>query len=231
METGSEEWQQLLADAANQIDVHPDPEATAAFAIHAAELLKWNKKMNLTAITDPTEMAIKHFADAVAPVQMLPPVTSLLDIGSGGGFPGIPLKVMMPSVSVTLIDASRKKVSFQQHVIRCLELKDIQARHIRAEDLARESGSANAFDLIVCRALAPLDKFAKMALPLLSEGGMMLALKGKIPESETEVLRAVPGMYENGKKRFSLEVRRYRLPLLGSERAMVRIQPHFSHAQ
>ncbi|OQY57579.1 MAG: 16S rRNA (guanine(527)-N(7))-methyltransferase RsmG [Desulfobacteraceae bacterium 4572_88] len=229
MKIASPEWQQLLADAAAKIAVHTDPEKTAAFAVHAAELLKWNKKVNLTAIKDPAEVAIKHFADSLAPAPMIPPGTSLLDIGSGGGFPGIPLKVLMPSVSVTLIDASRKKVSFQQHVIRCLGLGDIRARHIRAEDLARSSEGANAFDVIVCRALSSLDKFAEMALPLLAEGGVMLALKGRIFEAETEAIHAVPGMSQNGEDRFSLEVRKYRLPLLGSERAIVRIQPHFSN--
>ena len=96
---------------------------------------------------------------------------SVLDIGSGGGFPGIPLKIMDPSLSVTLIDGVRKKASFLGYVIRTLGLSGIEARHIRAEALATLPGMARGFDVIVCRALTALADFIRMARPLLDAGG------------------------------------------------------------
>ncbi len=217
---GSAEWKHLIIQGAKALDVRPDQEKTDQFAIHGLELLKWNRKINLTAITDPLEVAVKHYLDSIAPAPVIPPGSSLLDIGSGGGFPGIPLKILLPSLSVTLIDASRKKISFQKHVIRTLGLQNIEARHIRAEELAREEPFANAFDVIVCRALSSLDAFVAMALPLLTTDGMMIALKGKVSEAEIE-------SWENlkvGKDRFSLMLKKYKLPYLGAERAIVSLK-------
>ncbi|QTA89802.1 16S rRNA (guanine(527)-N(7))-methyltransferase RsmG [Desulfonema magnum] len=214
---GSAQWKYLIIEGAKTFDVCPDQEKTGQFAIHGLELLKWNRKMNLTAITDPLEVAVKHFLDSIAPAPVIPPSSSLLDIGSGGGFPGIPLKILIPSLSVTLIDTSRKKVSFQKHIIRTLKLGNIKARHIRAEDLAREKPFAKAFDVIICRALSSLDAFVAMARPLLAEHGMMIALKGKVSEAEIESWENL----KTGKDGFSLVLKKYKLPYLGAERAII----------
>ena len=93
-------------------DLNLDHHHTELFAVHARELLHWNQTINLTAITDPFEVAIKHFVDSLAPAGLISPRATLLDIGSGGGFPGIPLKVAISTLSMTLIDASRKKINF-----------------------------------------------------------------------------------------------------------------------
>ena len=104
----------------------------------------------------------------------------MLDIGSGGGFPGIPLKVLRPKLSVTLIDASRKKVSFLKHVIRTLKLDNIDAFHIRAEDLAAHPSYLNRFDVIISRALSSLEHFVRLAVPLLAKWGIIIAMRGKV---------------------------------------------------
>ena len=112
MQVGSTKWKNVIYDRVKDLDIQIDRGKIDQFGIHASELLKWSQKINLTTISDPLEIAVKHFLDSIAPARFIPPDTSLLDVGSGGGFPGIPLKITIPSLSVTLIDASRKKVSF-----------------------------------------------------------------------------------------------------------------------
>jgi 16S rRNA (guanine527-N7)-methyltransferase len=112
METGSREWQSFIIDGARKLGVEIDEGVTAPFSIHASELIHWNRKINLTAITNPRDIAIKHFLDSVAPAGFIPDRARLLDIGSGGGFPGIPLKILKPPISVLLIDGVRKKSQF-----------------------------------------------------------------------------------------------------------------------
>ena len=106
MEIGSREWQHLIIDGAQQLGIAIDKRISAMFAAYAAELIHWNRKINLTAITDPRDIAIKHFLDSLAPAQFIPDRVRLLDIGSGAGFPGIPLKIFKPSLSVLLIDGT-----------------------------------------------------------------------------------------------------------------------------
>ncbi|OQY58948.1 MAG: 16S rRNA (guanine(527)-N(7))-methyltransferase RsmG [Desulfobacteraceae bacterium 4572_88] len=212
----SEAWKRLVGEGAEFFDLHLTREHTENFGLHALELMKWNRRINLTAITEPSEIALKHFADSLAPASLISPGSKLLDIGSGGGFPGIPLKVMIPSLSVTLIDASRKKVSFQKHVIRMLKLGNIEAVHARAEELAKNRNFIRAFDVIICRALSALDEFAEMALPLLAENGLIIALKGRISHAELDAMRAMLAGSQ-----IALSVRQYKLPRLGAERSIV----------
>ncbi len=133
----STEWAHIIDKGARAMGMCLERSQITRFAVHAKELMAWNRFAKLTAITDPIEIAVKQFLDIIPLFPLLPPGSRLLDIGSGGGFPGIPLKIMRPDLEVTLIDASRKKVSFQKHIIRTLALKDIEAHHIRAEELKR----------------------------------------------------------------------------------------------
>ena len=227
MEIGSSEWSNLIANGARRFGIQVDRKQLELFAVHAAELLKWNRKINLTTITDPYEIAVKHFLDSLAPANLICAQATLLDIGSGGGFPGLPLKICMPSLSVTLIDASRKKVNFMKHVLRMLKLQDIQARHIRAEDLAHEPGRANAHDVIISRALSSLPQFASLSKPLLKRTGVMVALKAQIHPAELEGMK--PGqsgeaVAQIGKERFMLAVKNYKLPYVGAKRSIVTIR-------
>ena len=216
MNIGSEQWKKLVEEGAGNLNIHIDRKIINQFSIHAAELIKWNQKINLTTITDPVEVAVKHFLDSIAPARVIPLCGRMLDIGSGGGFPGIPLKILIPSLSVTLIDASRKKVSFLKHIIRNIKLIEIDARQIRAEELAKEKPAKNCFDVIICRAFSRLDKIILKALPLLAKDGIIIAMKGKISESEIE---------SAGKNNLSLAVEKYKLPFLELERTLVIISP------
>jgi len=213
MKIGSSEWLQVIVDGARAFDLDLDRHHTELFAVHANELLHWNNTINLTTITDPFEVAVKHFVDSLAPAKLVSPGVTLLDIGSGSGFPGIPLKVIMPSLAVTLIDASRKRVNFLKHVIRTLKLEGIQALHIRAEDLADDPAYRRHFDFITSRALTDLKSFIRQARPLLAVGGQMIALKGLVDQTELETVRSN-----------ILAVETYMLPFARSKRSIFKIQ-------
>ena len=228
MQIGSKEWSDLIIEGANTFDIDLHPSQTHQFALHATELVRWNQKINITAITDPFEVAVKHFLDSLPAARFLPTDATLLDIGSGGGFPGLPLNVLLPSLSITLIDASRKKVNFLKHVIRTLKLKNIEALHIRAEDLANDPHYRNRFNIIISRAVSSLELFRRLALPLLIDGGAMMALKGDLVVDEVKELQG-RGVGDGGDpiavgRQYSVTVEKYRLPFLNSARSIVIIK-------
>ena len=186
MKIGSEEWLSLIRDAAAQLAVNVRRRQAEQFSLHAQWLLEWNRKINLTAITDPHEMAIKHFIDAIAPLKHIPDKGRLLDIGTGGGFPGIPLKIMRPGQPVTLIDSVRKKVNFVRHVIRRMPLEGIEALHTRAEALIDNAGKGEKFDVIVCRALSDPNAAMALSRPLLAPGGRIVLYQGPGADSDPD---------------------------------------------
>ena len=228
MQIGSTKWKNLIDNGAKELGVKIDRLQKYQFGIHALELVKWNQKINLTAITDPFEIAVKHFLDSIAPAPVIPPDASLLDIGSGGGFPGIPLKILMPSLSVTLIDASRKKVSFLNHVIRILKLENVEALYVRAEDLARDRSFKNNYDVIISRALSSMDTFVLMALPLLAKKGIIIVMKGKTSkeeiESEYSLIKKKLDISEGNENIITLNLKKYTLPHIQSERSVLIFQ-------
>ena len=140
---GSDAWIDLLVQGADRLGHSLSPDQARQMALHVQLLLEWNQRTNLTAITDPVHVAVKHCLDAIAPLHLLPEEGALLDIGTGGGFPGIPLKIMRPDLDMTLIDSVRKKISFVNHVIRQLHLPRIEALHVRAQTLAEQIGRAH----------------------------------------------------------------------------------------
>ena len=211
MQIGSIKWKRLLRDGAKRMGTEIDPEKSDQITIHAEALLFWARKTNLTTIQDPVEVAVKHYLDSLAPAGMIPSAASLLDVGSGGGFPGIPLKILIPTLSVTLIDTSRKKVNFLKHVIRTLGLEKIQAIQGRVEDLSPDT----RFDVIASRAVSGVDVFVSMAVRLLAADGLMIAFKGKDVQGEMKSVR---------KDIFTFDIHPYRLPYLGIERSLVIIR-------
>jgi 16S rRNA (guanine527-N7)-methyltransferase len=229
MKFESKEWSNLLIEGAAELDIELAPGQTRQFAIHAAELVRWNQKINITAITDPLEVAVKHFLDSLSVARYIPPDTTLLDIGSGGGFAGLPLKVLMPSLSVTLIDASRKKVNFLKHVIRILNLDNIEALHMRAEDLAKDPLFLKRYRVVTSRALSSLKLFCNLAMPLLMDDGTILALKGDVGNDEMNELQgrgfADGDRIQTAGRRITLSVEKFRLPILDSHRSIIIMNP------
>ena len=119
-----DKWRRMIVDGALAFDLHLTDLQIGLFFRHMEALLQWSPKVNLTAIHDPYEIAVKHFVDSIVPAAFFSPALRVLDMGSGAGFPGLPLKVWCPSIELTMVDAVRKKVSFLQHVIRQMELKN-----------------------------------------------------------------------------------------------------------
>lgn len=156
----------------------------AAFRWYSRELQLWNRKVNLTAITDPREIEVKHFVDSLTPLKVMDRAGKLVDVGTGAGFPGIPLKIACPQLRVLLVESTRKKTEFCQHVIDGLGLTGIQAQHARAEDLAQEPERRSAFDWAVGRAVASLSVLGEYLLPFLKVGGRMIAMKGETGPAE-----------------------------------------------
>ncbi len=231
---GSLEWKAVIRDGAGKLGIEVSEEQADLFAVHAREMVRWNKNTNLTSVTAPYEMAVKHYLDSIAAVPFIKPVTSLLDVGSGGGFPGIPLKIMLPSLSVTLLDARRKRVSFLQHVMRSLGLADVKVLHDRLEQVADLLPSKSGFDVIVSRAFAELEHFAMHAVPLLNPDGCLVAYKGKKGhklESEVAALeklavKSASGKQNSGDTRLNIDIQSFVLPWLEKERTFVIITCH-----
>lgn len=148
-------------------------------------LIETNKTMNLTRITDKEEVYIKHFYDSLtlAKIYDLSKVETLCDVGTGAGFPGIILKIFYPNLKITLIDALLKRINYLNNLIEKLNLKDIKAYHIRAEDLIKKG---KTFDIVTARAVASLPKLLNWTMPLVNGKGSFLVMKGNIEEELKE---------------------------------------------
>ena len=159
-----------------------------ALTIYERELLFWNEKFNLTAIRDVEGVRTKHFLDSFSCVlawQDEVPQT-LLDLGTGAGFPGIPLKIIYPHLKLTLVDSVAKKVKFCQHIVESLKLDDVKVIHARAEMLGKHPKHRESYDWAVARAVAQLPVLSEYLLPFVKIGGTMLAQKGERGLAETQ---------------------------------------------
>ena len=166
------------------------------FDLYLKELLEWNKKFNLTAISDPQEIKIKHFEDSLTISQAIKLTNqSVIDIGSGAGFPGIPLKIVYPDIKLTLIEATRKKVEFLKHLVSILDLKNVEIIWGRAEELNQQAKYKEKFDVAVARAVAKLDKLIAYCLPFVKPGGIFIAMKG--PRLDDELATAQKVLKKN----------------------------------
>lgn len=182
-----------------------------------AELLRWNQKVNLTSITDPEEAREKHLLDSLCLLPLLQGGERLLDIGSGGGFPCLPLKLAAPGLQVVSVDAVQKKIAFQRHVARQLGLQGFVAEHLRIEQLPSHPLGVGGFDLVVSRAFAALDQFAALALPCLAPAGRIIAMKGA--EGEKELQQSSGALAGLGL--VCREVQTLQLPRSGSHRCLI----------
>lgn len=163
-------------------EITDNPGRAAAFNRYAEMLRERNEKINLTAITEPEEVKVKHFLDSCSAAELLPGGASVLDIGSGAGFPGLPLKIVRPDLTVTLLDSVNKKVAFVSDVVAELKLSGVTAVHARIEDFPHKG----EYDAVVSRAVAELSTLAEYALPFVKIGGAFIAYKSEKAESEAE---------------------------------------------
>lgn len=176
------------------------------FIRYYESLIEKNRVMNLTAITDFDEVVQKHFIDSLALIKSidLKHVSSIIDVGTGAGFPGIPLKIVFPSLKVTLMDSLNKRVCFLKDVIEMLNFSGIEALHSRAEDLARDPNYREAYDLSVSRAVANLNSLSEYCLPFVKIDGYFISYKsGKIEdelETGKKAIQILGGRLENVEK-------------------------------
>lgn len=205
----------LLLRGAAQIGVELTSDQVGKFALYADELKKWNRKINLTAITTERDIAVKHFVDSLSICQVIGKGGCLLDLGSGGGFPVIPVAIVNPRIEAVSVDAVEKKVIFQRHVGRTLGLSHFEAVHARGEELAARY--ASRFDWIVSRAFSDIPTFVRMAIPLLAVNGTIVAMKGQGGREEAGTARAALDI-------LGVEIRQvleFPLPVSGDHRSLV----------
>ncbi len=159
-----------------------------AFEIYEQELLAWNEKFNLTAIRDPQSIRTKHFLDSLCALTELnnPRPERLVDVGTGAGFPGIPLKIALPELKLTLVESVGKKAEFCRHMIECLGLSEVNVVTARAEDLGQMARYRESYDWAVARAVSMMPVLAEYLLPLVRVGGAILALKGENAHAEVQ---------------------------------------------
>ena len=184
-------------------------------------LVEWNEKINLTAITEPKEVAIKHMIDSITAYDenLFKDGTTVIDVGTGAGFPGLPLKIFCPEIKMTLMDSLNKRIKFLQTVVEELGLKDVECVHARAEEGARNKKYRESFDIAVSRAVARLPILCEYCLPFVKKGGHFIALKGMQYNDEAdEAAKAIKVM---GGSR--TEIRPVKLPELDDKRAVITI--------
>lgn len=179
-----DEFKDELIIQAKKIDVILDEEQIQKFYKYMELLLEWNKKINLTAIVEPRDVILKHFVDSLTICKELQKNKTLADIGTGAGFPGIPVKILRPDLDITLIDSLNKRVNFLTMVIEALKLEKIIALHGRIEDFGKNKKYREKFDYVTSRAVANLSTLSEYMIPLAKIGGKCICMKGSNIDEE-----------------------------------------------
>lgn len=206
---------------AHTFDVEPTPLQIMQIRTYVTELLRWNEKINLTAARGPEDVLLKHVLDALAPLGHLSGVHRLLDVGTGGGLPGIPIKVFRPEVFISLLEARRKKVSFNQHVVNRLDLAGIEAIWGRLGDEETNARYAHRpFDCIITRAALSAAEVLRKGMRVLQPGGRVLLMMGTIDKGQRAELQEEAITHGWSVAEFSP----YRLPGLDRTRNLVLIR-------
>ena len=205
----------ILANEINQLGIRLTELQVQQFQLYAKTLCQWNQKTNLTRIISENDIAIKHFFDSMAVIKAIPDFYrgDLLDIGSGAGFPGIPLSLILPDASFTLLDASRKRVSFLKYIINILGLKHVNAYHGRMEQWRCQKKYINHYNVVVSRAFSEIKAFVDGVIPLVKDKGRIIAMKGINVHDELKTF-TVP---EN----LNMVIENYTLPMINQKRYLV----------
>lgn len=231
---------ELLREGARALGLCLSAEHVQAFQIYYRELNAWNRRFNLTTVTRCEDVQLKHFLDSLTCLVALPtpgaergpglpdvvPLTGrdspllCVDVGSGAGFPGLPLKIMRPALQMTLLESSRKKVAFLEHLVQCLSLTGVELLWARAEEAGQDAHHRERYDVALARAVADLAVLVEYCLPLCRKGGYLIAQKGA--DIEAELARAMSAIHLLGGS--LAEVKSLRLPGLNEPRSLVLIE-------
>ncbi|HVU10638.1 MAG TPA: 16S rRNA (guanine(527)-N(7))-methyltransferase RsmG [Phototrophicaceae bacterium] len=177
-----------LIDEASAFGLPLTPEQQAQFDLYARELAVWNEKINLTAITDFEAVRVRHFLDSLTILKAVPLTAGqrVIDVGTGAGFPGLPLRMVCPEIHLALLEATGKKIAFLQHMIDLLQLTDVTTINARAEDAAHDETQRATYDVVLARAVARLPSLLEYLLPFAKVGGLCVAMKGHSAREEAD---------------------------------------------
>lgn len=211
------EFEEIFNIYIRELKIEIEKEHVEQFYNYMQLLLEWNEKINLTAITDAKEIIIKHFLDSLTISKYIPQGATLVDMGTGAGFPGIPLKIYRKDIKITLVDSLNKRIKFLDEVIEQLNLEKIEAVHARAEEFGRNLKYREGFDIATSRAVANLATLSEYLIPLVKVNGKCISMKG--PDIEGEL--------QNGKKAINIlggkisKVDRFELPKTDIKRTIL----------
>lgn len=177
-------FRELMCSYGRQIDIEFNDKQLSQFYEYMNLLLEWNEKINLTAITEPKEVILKHFIDSLTINKYIENNKSIADVGTGAGFPGIPLKIYRPDLNVTLVDSLNKRINFLNEVIAKLDLKDISTVHSRIEDFGKDKNYREKVDYVTARAVANLTTLSEYLLPIAKVSGKCICMKGNDVKEE-----------------------------------------------
>ncbi len=214
-------FEEILAARAAEAGIPLTAEQIGQFSVYNEMLLDWNTRMNLTALTAPEDVAVKHIIDSLTAYDaaLFDGARTLIDVGTGAGLPGIPLAVYAPHLTVTLLDALNKRVRFLTEVTAAMGLQNVRCIHARAEEAARTAEHRAAYDIVVSRAVARLPVLLEYTLPFVRVGGTLLALKGRAYAEEQKEARRAAEVLGGGR----ITARPVHLPGLDDVRAILTV--------
>jgi len=185
-----EEFKKTIIEKSNSIKIDLDEKEVDLFYQYMNLLLEWNEKINLTAITEPSEVILKHFVDSLTISNLIKEGKKVIDVGTGAGFPGIPVSIVN-NYNITLLDSLNKRITFLEEVINKLQLTNIKTVHSRVEEFAKNKKERETYDIATSRAVAPLNVLLEYLLPLVKVGGKCICMKGSNTEEIDEAKNAL----------------------------------------
>ena len=185
-EMQKEKFIEIMQEKLKKLEIHFSMEQTEQFFEYMKLLIDWNEKINLTAITEPEEIITKHFIDSLTILKYIKNDYKVVDVGTGAGFPGIPLCIMNPTIKMTLVDSLNKRLIFLQEVVNTLKLKNIEIVHARAEELGQNIKYREAFDIATSRAVANLSTLSEYLIPLVKINGKIISMKASNAKQEID---------------------------------------------
>jgi len=211
--------EEILIEGARNFGIVLTPQQANAFLFYLDELKKWNRRVNLTSLKDDRDIVVKHFLDSLSCLisDKIGGHSKVVDVGTGAGFPGLPIKIARPKIELMLLDSSKRRAQFLIYMVEALKLEDSQVVCLRAEEFARKEKVRESFDIVLARAVSSLPVLMEYALPLLKIGGYFIAQKSQKLKNELEVSQRAASILGGEVEK----VMKIAIPLLNAQRYLV----------